>query len=104
LLLNNVKQLLVRIIKEEQMIEYFINFLNNYVLKPAVQVIKKVRKEKEFLINGTFESEVDASIYPIPELVLSLCKIILKERKEIFLDHRGTLSNTISVILGFTFA
>jgi hypothetical protein len=40
--------------------DYLLAFVNNKLLKPAILAIKKINENKDFLINGTLESEDEA--------------------------------------------
>jgi hypothetical protein len=56
------------------------NFLANSIIKPSSIVITKIIEDKEFLKKDAFDSEVDASIYPLPSMIYHLAKTLLARR------------------------
>ena len=48
-------------------------------MKPSVQVIKKIIADKDFLKKEVFDSEIDASMYPLPSFIYDIVKCIVKK-------------------------
>ncbi len=51
-----------------------------------------------------FQSEVDASMYPLPSFIYQLTKSLLAKNMGVYKKIRGLLSNTVSILLGHVFA
>jgi len=77
---------------------FIIEFLSSSILKPSVTVISKLVEDKEFLTKATFESEVDAQMYPLPSFVYLITNQIMKNFPEIFAQIKGFLPNAISIL------
>lgn len=101
-LLNQVVSFMRRLIKDNSMLEFVNEFLRNHVLKPSTQVIKRILSgDKEFLARAeVFDSEVDASMYPLPSFLYKVTKIILQENpSHFYAETRGLLNNTVSILV-----
>ena len=79
----------------------FVNeFLQNYIMKPSVQVIKKIMTNSDILKREVFDSEIDAQMYPLPQLQYKVCKILLEVAPVAFYaENRGLLNNTVSILV-----
>lgn len=51
-----------------------------------------------------FESEVDASMYPLPYFVYKLLNTLFKSSPQTFLDFPGLIHNSVSVLIGHALA
>lgn len=59
------------------MVEFAKNFVYNQVLKPSVQVLKKVVQDGNFMKQKeVFDSELDAAVYPLPLFTYTIVKIL----------------------------
>ena len=89
-------------ISEPTLKDFVDGVLANLIFKPATTIIRKIFAEKEFLTkNGTFKSEVDASIFPVPSFVYTFIKTLRKLNPQIFQTQRNLLSNSVSTLIGF---
>ena len=52
----------------------------------------------------SFDSEVDASMYPLPHFVYTLIKALLKDYPTVFNEIRGLISNSVSILVGIAIA
>lgn len=77
--LKQVMNFIQRIIIDPSMKEFICEFLTNYVMKPSVQVIKKIIADKDFLKKEVFDSEIDASMYPLPSFIYDIVKCIVNK-------------------------
>jgi hypothetical protein len=66
--------------------------------------VKKIASDKNFMKREVFQSEVDASMYPLPSLIYQLTKSLLAKNMGVYYKTRGLLSNTVSILLGHVFA
>ncbi|CDW82480.1 hect e3 ubiquitin [Stylonychia lemnae] len=101
---KQVKSLIQRLIQEPEMRGFVIEFLSTNILKPTVLVTQKLINDKEFLSKATFDSEVDAQMYPLPSFVYLITNQIMKKFPEIFAQIRGYLSNAISLLFSLSLA
>ncbi len=76
-LLSNVVDYLLRLFNDQSTKPFGLNFLTNFLLKPSTTVIKRLIEDKSFLSRSVFDSEVDASIYPLPSMLYSLTEGLL---------------------------
>ena len=51
-----------------------------------------------------FDSEIDASMYPLPYFIYKLTKCLLEINPAIYSEVNGLLSNTVSVLVGHALA
>lgn len=84
--------------------EFFNDFLVNQVIKPSGTVIKKMIEDKDFMKETSFESEVDAQMFPNPFFIYSLIRLLMKQSPEVFLETRDLLPNSLSALVGIAIA
>jgi hypothetical protein len=51
-----------------------------------------------------FQSEIDASMYPLPSLVYYLTKSLISKNLGVYKSIRGLLSNTVTILIGHAIA
>ena len=93
-----------RIFTDDSMKSFANDFLNNFVVKPSVQVLKKIVADKDFMKREVFQSEIDASMYPLPSLVYYLTKSLISKNPAVYKKIRGLLSNTVTILIGHAIA
>jgi hypothetical protein len=93
-----------RIFTDDSMKSFANDFLNNFVVKPSVQVLKKIVTDKDFMKREVFQSEIDASMYPLPSLVYYLTKSLISKNPAVYKKIRGLLSNTVTILIGHAIA
>ena len=102
--LNQVMGYINRLFNDPTMKIFVNDFLNNFVIKPSLQVMKKIAADKHFMKREVFQSEVDASMYPLPSFIYHLAKCLLSKNLGVFKRVRGLLSNIVSILLGHVLA
>lgn len=75
--LHSMIDLMLRIFADPTKRSFTLNFLANFVIKPSAVVIKKAGSDNKFLQKDVFNSEVDASMYPLPSMIYYLTKNLL---------------------------
>lgn len=102
--LNQVMRFIHRLFNDPAMRSFANDFLNNHVMKPSVQVIKKIMSDNQFLLKDSFDSEIDASMYPLPKFIYHIVKSIAAKNLSLFKELKGLLINSVSVLLGHSLA
>lgn len=82
--LRQVTKFIQRIILDPNMKDFTNDFLKNAVFKPSASVMKKFIQDKDFMKNEKFDSEVDASMYPLPSMIYKIVKDLLKSNPAAF--------------------
>ena len=106
LLLKNLLSYILRLFEDPASSTFALNFLKNSVLKPSTTVINRLASDKSFLQREVFDSEVDASIYPLPSMCYSITKMLVASHTGISLykSTQGLLFNTVNILLGHVLA
>jgi hypothetical protein len=99
LVLKQVKMFMSRLAKEISMRDFFNDFLQTYIIQGTQTMVKKMIEDKNFLSKESFDSEVDASIYPSPYLIITLIKLLINHAPEVLLEQRGVAPNLVSALL-----
>ena len=102
--LKQVMDYIERILCDPSMKSFANDFLNNFVIKPSVQVLKNIVTDKNFMKREVFQSEIDASMYPLPSLVYHLTKSLISKNLSVYKKFRGLLSNTVTILIGHAIA
>lgn len=102
--LKQVLDYIDRIFTDDSMKSFANDFLNNFVMKPSVQVLKNIVTDKDFMKREVFQSEIDASMYPLPSLVYYLTKSLLSKNLGVYKKIRGLLTNTVTILIGHVIA
>jgi len=102
--LKQVLDYIDRIFTDDSMKSFANDFLNNFVVKPSVQVLKNIVSDKDFMKKEVFKSEIDASMYPLPSLVYYLTKSLISKNVTVYKKIRGLLTNTVTILIGHAIA
>ncbi len=102
--LKQVMDYIERILCDPSMKSFANDFLVNFVIKPSVQVLKNIVTDKNFMKREVFQSEIDASMYPLPSLVYHLTKSLVSKNLSVYKKFRGLLSNTVTILIGHAIA
>ena len=102
--LKQVMDYIDRIFSDNSMKTFANEFLNNFVIKPSVQVLKNITTDKTFMKREVFQSEIDASMYPLPSLVYHLTKSLISKNPGVYKKFRGLLTNTVTILIAHALA